>query len=534
MLFLLGMLFLTVGYLTVFTLVGAIGYILWQHLVHRQRVSFLEAVGYILEGMLGTNNRRWATLLGMAVTTLIVAASNPGAALLPDVPGNLWGALSGGRQSQVSGWFRHFYGGTTYKGPAAILASQESFFGWFWWWAFWFYLSAWVIYSIPTFSDEIFAFFHWIAEEIRQRRQTQAQARAAQQPGRRGQQAAPAPAPAPPAGGGILQFLGIDLIIESIEGFFRGRRDSEGRRVGAQGMSIAGGLLIALATALVVRLLLPVPVATAFGIIAFVFLLQVIESRFGSGLKTFKQWMAAIGRALAAVVIFLTLRLLAGQLLGSELYPINAWNNWSAAGGVKGIFWGTGLISKLVLWEMLFAFVAGGLMFVWSRGKYRKLVVTIFIIAFLVVAAQVALPRYAATWLKREDIDKALAQKGLIKSLKSATSSPPARVAESVVPLCEGVPLFSFGENETQIRVPIRPGCVVPVSIPTDSIDYKIDSKEGWHERFMWDGNRFLSPANSLVVRPLRIQTSVRTASFWLRGENKDGYATISVTRKSA
>lgn len=191
---------------------------------------------------------------------------------------------------------------------------------------------------------------------------------------------------------------------------------------------ILGGAVVAIATAIILRILLPVPVLTGFAVLMFLILLQVLESRFGTGLKTAKERIAAAGRVVAGLTIFIALRFLAGQVL--RLYPIDAYNKMAPIGGLKGIFWGRGADFALT-WEILFALVAGALVLAWSRGKYRRLVATVFVVSLIVTTLQLVLPRWVNTWPKREEIDNALAEKGLRGYLRGSTTlASPARVVE--------------------------------------------------------------------------------------------------------
>ena len=175
--------------------------------------------------------------------------------------------------------------------------------------------------------------------------------------------------------------------------------------------TIISGCLIALVTAVIIRVLLPIPIITGFALLSFLLAIQIVEARFGSGLKVAKDWITASARTGMGVIIFLALRFLVGQLLG--LYPTDQYGEWGKT-GIHGLFWGHDA-SRTMIWEVLFAFIGGGISFAWSRGnpKAQKFVGLVFFLSFMIVTAQVALPNWAAKWPTIRDADMSLASDGI-------------------------------------------------------------------------------------------------------------------------
>jgi len=187
------------------------------------------------------------------------------------------------------------------------------------------------------------------------------------------------------------------------------------------------GAFIAVVAAAIIRMLLPVPVTTGFAILMFFFMLQLVETRFGVGIGVAKRWATTALRIAGALVIFIALRFLVGQWL--RIYPTDTHQMWGNAGGIKGLFWGHAAEQALV-WELLFAFVAGGLVYLWSRGRARKLVAMAFVGSLIIVTGQLVFPMYAATWPNRYDIDQALTQNGGITGLAKKAAADMAVASE--------------------------------------------------------------------------------------------------------
>jgi len=406
------------------------GVVLWTLLC----ILFFALVGTIFFGpgawtymLRTTNNRRWATLLGVDAVTFIVALCTPGNSLLPSVPGDLWGTLAPVRQKQASGWWRHFWGGDF---PTPVLADQGSWYGWFFSLAFWTLFVVWIVYTIPTFSDEIGRFFRWIRLMIvTSVRRHRAAARPAA--------GAPAAGAIPAAGAGttrtllegILVALGLDFLVPHLRGGGGGGRAAV--TPAAHAVGLIGAVLIALMFAIVLRLLLPTPIFTAFAFILFLYVLQRIESQFGTGIRTLKEWGRMFGSAIGALVVFSVLQLLGGRFLDADLSPAVAWDLWGWAGGVKGIFWSPGPVSLFLVRELLFELVAGSLAFAWYKGKGKRSIRTLFTLCFLGVIVQIAFPRaWTALVPTQTAIDRSVAAKGIGKGLADVfnPAPPPIRL----------------------------------------------------------------------------------------------------------
>jgi len=158
-----------------------------------------------------------------------------------------------------------------------------------------------------------------------------------------------------------------------------------------------------------------IPFFTTFLAIGIIFVMDVVERNIGEeGIKrvqTFAGWAFKIALGL---VIFLALRLLMGKAIG--LYPVDTYEVTRGSAGITGVLVGRD-ISKVILWEIMFAFVAGGLV---TQGK-RKLVGMIFVISFMVLTLQVAFPKYTATWANRDEISSTLKKNGVLGALWKGT-----------------------------------------------------------------------------------------------------------------
>ncbi len=154
--------------------------------------------------------------------------------------------------------------------------------------------------------------------------------------------------------------------------------------------------IIAVAGAIVLWLLLPVPVVSVIAILfSFVVVDLITNSRAGAGARTVWSFVRLFGQIAVAVVIFATGRLLIGELIG--LHPIDTYNKLPVAGGLYGTFWGA-RASHMILWEIMFAMGWGLASFTAMRrkGMARLAVITLFGASFLFISAERARPQTVA------------------------------------------------------------------------------------------------------------------------------------------
>jgi hypothetical protein len=247
----------------------------------------------------------------------------------------------------------------------------------------------------------------------------------------------------------------------------------------------------------------------------FFYVLQLVETRFGAGIGVAKQWAMTGLRIAGALVIFLALRFLVGQWL--RIYPVDTHQMWGTAGGVKGLFWGHAAESALI-WELLFAFVAGGLVYLWSRGKARKLVAMVFVGSFIIVTLQLMFPMWAQTWPNRNDIDEALTKKGLVGTI----AEPLKALRGKDYPICvetqDGVELSLKVKPQAELQ--LSPDCWSGWVVLPEHARFRVRSP-GDMEYLFLDGRRLF-----VSGKEWKWLGELKTLTFRLRGE---GMATIAV-----
>jgi hypothetical protein len=171
--------------------------------------------------------------------------------------------------------------------------------------------------------------------------------------------------------------------------------------------------LIALVTAVLLRILTPLPVTTTFAALLFFFVLQFIEERFGTGVRIATSWGKIAVRTTVAFAAFVALRFLLGQVLG--VYPVDAHTDWGDYGGFNGIFWGHKAPGSIVN-ELVILGILGWIMWGYLHKKRMAKLATYALVGIILLG--VLFPPWALTWSKtRDEIGKSLAEKGVAATL---------------------------------------------------------------------------------------------------------------------
>jgi len=163
--------------------------------------------------------------------------------------------------------------------------------------------------------------------------------------------------------------------------------------------------------AILLRIGLGIPILTTFVSLAIIYVMHLLMTEMGSGVQTALKLTKSAGNMLMGVVIFLALRFLAAKALG--LYPASTYDQIDSSGGFRWILPGYD-ISSVILWEVMFAFVAGGLSVAWVKGQHRKIVVGIFAVSLLILSLQLAFPKYTATWASKDQTSRNLTEHGVV------------------------------------------------------------------------------------------------------------------------
>ncbi len=151
-----------------------------------------------------------------------------------------------------------------------------------------------------------------------------------------------------------------------------------------------------------------IPFLTIFFALGIIYITHFVMEQMGTGVKVTREGIEFVGRMTMGIVVFLALRFLMGKAI--RLYPINTCEEINGAGGLFGILLGQD-ISKVILWELMFAFVAGYL--AWTKSK-RWVVGSVFAISLLILTLQLGFPSYAKTWPDREAVSATLVTNGVV------------------------------------------------------------------------------------------------------------------------
>lgn len=173
------------------------------------------------------------------------------------------------------------------------------------------------------------------------------------------------------------------------------------------------------------------------------------EKEMKTAAETLWGWIKTLGQVFQGMVIFLILRIFVGSLLG--LPPIGSYRAL-AQGGVSGVISGYNT-PVVLLFELAFAVVAGGLTSDYVKGKGKMLVNAVFVISLVVFFFQLRLPKYSATFPSWEEIDEKLATNGGVALLSKAQGTPTAPEAAKPVKTEEVLVLRFEGITPCQTRI---------------------------------------------------------------------------------
>lgn len=158
-----------------------------------------------------------------------------------------------------------------------------------------------------------------------------------------------------------------------------------------------------------------IPFFNTFVAIATIYVMNVVMTEMKTGVQTSWAWIKNAGKVAMGIIIFLALRFIIGWVI--DLHPPETYRTvMDSPGRLKGILFGQNTpqaTMRVVMFEILFAFVAGGLTVAWAQGKKRGLVGGIFAVSLLIVSMQIALPTYAKTWPSREMVSTNLVEHGV-------------------------------------------------------------------------------------------------------------------------
>lgn len=188
-------------------------------------------------------------------------------------------------------------------------------------------------------------------------------------------------------------------------------------------------IVASLLLALLLKVALHIPFLTTFITIGVIYIMGVVKAQMavvGSSAGTVWQWIKNARNVMMGVVVFLALRFLAAGVLG--LYLIDTYSAVDSSGGLFGILPGRDT-SKVILWEMTFAFFAGQLTKMWVQGTHKFPVRAIIVGSWFILSLQIAFPKYVSTFLSRAELDQVLATNGLRGTFfpKKSPATPPAQ-----------------------------------------------------------------------------------------------------------
>lgn len=164
--------------------------------------------------------------------------------------------------------------------------------------------------------------------------------------------------------------------------------------------------------AILIKTVLHIPFITIFVTVVVVYSLHIVWNKLGmktSTLTTAWGWVNSTLSVAMGLVIFVVLRFIVAKV--TNLYPVDTWEEIGKGGSFYWIVRGHNM-SSIILWEILFAFIAGGLSVAWFKGKHG-IVGAIFGISLLILSLQIAFPNYTATWPSREAVGTNLVHHGV-------------------------------------------------------------------------------------------------------------------------
>ena len=167
---------------------------------------------------------------------------------------------------------------------------------------------------------------------------------------------------------------------------------------------------IILFVAFLLRAGLGVPPTSTVVALGIIYLTHVLASEFGGAVKTVWTGFRGAVVMMMGVAIFLSLRLLAAKVLG--LFPADSYAKVGDSGGFYWIFGGHD-VSTMILWEVMFAFVAGKITWHWTQGRGKK-VEALFVFSLFLLSAQIAYPEWVDSWSTRREISISLKDRGVL------------------------------------------------------------------------------------------------------------------------
>ncbi len=244
-----------------------------------------------------------------------------------------------------------------------------------------------------------------------------------------------------------------------------------------------------LAIAVTLKVVIGISIITTLAILALLWAAKEFKQRFGEEIQIGASWLRTAAKITAAIIGFVVLRFLLGQVLG--LYPVDARDAWSTQ-YFKSLYWGH-IAPRDIVIELVLILIIAGTMWGWLRGKLAaKTLIGIFAIA---IVAGVIFPGLASTLLKsREGINDSFAKNGVIKTVRLVAKGPDdsARFPGYGEKHCSASSMFAFlgfnHLNDTRsnvMDVPAGPpGCfhgpfVVPASANVIEIAHS-DASGDW------------------------------------------------------
>src|SRR6185369_13259593 len=155
---------------------------------------------------------------------------------------------------------------------------------------------------------------------------------------------------------------------------------------------------------------LHVPFFTTFLTLSIIYVLHVVRAEMGKGVDTLGKWAVNAGKVVMGVVIFLALRFLAAKATG--LYPIGTYGEIDDAGGLFGILPSKN-ISNIILWEIVFAFVAGQITVMWVKKTHKTPVRAVIVASLVILTIQLTFPT-TKVWPSKDEAAKNIEEVGTV------------------------------------------------------------------------------------------------------------------------
>ncbi|OGI76210.1 hypothetical protein A3C67_03270 [Candidatus Nomurabacteria bacterium RIFCSPHIGHO2_02_FULL_42_19] len=231
-----------------------------------------------------------------------------------------------------------------------------------------------------------------------------------------------------------------------------------------------------------------IPFLTTFVALGIIYVTQIVFTELGSGVAIAWRGMRLTANVAMGIIIFLALRFLAAKTLG--LYPADTYGNVDDSGGAYSILVGHD-VSSVILWEVCFAFVAGGLAVAWANGKERRIVGTIFVVSLAILSIQIAFPKYVGTWPNRDTISTTLVDNGVVgTSAKGAWAFMFGKPAPPPPPNVVYSPVVGRAVAQEVVSPPRLINATTPVAL---SVDYEFNLEANVPIRIKYaDGQEYI------------------------------------------